>query len=250
MKTEEIQKIFETKTLTTDIYLPSSKRSVKVNQMSIEDYKLVCKVNLTTVNQFDLLVSDLVLIEKLTNGEVNINEVDEVDFTILLAHIRENNFLDPMRVAITCSNKECMNVIEHDVDLDKISSWSSDKLEEQITVGDVTIFVGPPKMMDLIYIEKKYEAQEGNIFPYVLDKMISHIKEVYYNDELIEDFNDLNIDKKLELLNTMNVDPTVLIKKISENEILENCDIFYSVKCPKCKNKNDVFIEFNNFFLI
>ena len=252
MKVEEIETLFETKTITTEIYLPSSKQTIKVNQMDVEDFKLICKINMIESDDIsDSLISDLVLIKKLTNDTIDIDTIDEVDFTILLAHIRNNNFFDDMGIIVPCSNKECTHSTEHNINLDLIENWTSENIEQKIQfTDDITLFVGPPKIMDMIYIEKKYDNNETEIFSYILDKIISYIKEVYYKDELLEDYLELNLDQKINLLQKLGIDPNALVKRISSDEILSSTDIFYEITCPKCKTKMKVFADYNNFFLI
>ena len=90
---------------------------------------------------------------------------------------------------------------------------------------------------------------------------ILYIKNIWINDELIEDWNTSVLPDKLDFYNKISPNVTINSAKdngktvydfIQQNFIEEQCEkkmLEYKVKCPKCGREYGGLFELENFFI-
>lgn len=274
------------------IYVPSLQRNLFFKPLSTADAKTLTRISFdgafdVKVEILKLALFDTLCTEDLSKVEIkdeeghvypplNSNTLTMVDYLSFLCGIRQ--LLDSdVSFTFTCQNEECKTRWDHTIKVDQVFEEEIKNFKRQ-----TAIFEKEDEQTHNIW---KFELTNFNMvdyfmFRYMINKIkekdptspevvfegkyvrpILYIKNIWLNDELIEDWNKLVIPDKLEFYNK--IAPNVTINSRKENneclfdfvqktfteEAIEKKMIEYKVKCPNCGREYGRVFDIENFFI-
>ena len=274
------------------IYIPSLKRDVYFKPLSTADAKTLTRLSFIdeldpNVQMMKLSLFDTLCTEDLSKVEVKdeeghvyppliANNLTEVDYLAFLCGIRQ--LLDVnVSYTFTCRNEECKEKWEHTLKIDQLFKDQIDNFKRKTVIfekddqktGNIWKFeLTNFNMVDWFYFRymiNKIKEKDPNS-PEVINegkfvRPILYIKNIWLNDELIEDWNSQLITDKLEFYNQISPSITfnskngkekTLFDKIQEEFVeqkIEQKMYNYRVKCPKCGREYGGVFTLENFFI-
>lgn len=264
---------------TTNIYIPSIKREVSLKPLTTADVKTLSRIGI--FNEFDLnnellklSLFDKLSIETKESCGVDSESITQIDFLSFLIGIRR--LLDnTLAFSFTC--QECEHEFTHSIDLEAefskyIFSYQRKQIMfEKIDKNDVIwkFELESYTMKDYLYyryyIERLKEIDVNN--PDLLNEAsfirpVLYIRNIWRNDEPIEDWKDQLISSKIKLLNALPSEIILDIKNTGNpdaclaNFIKENFDeekMFQEIEkmqvvCPNCEETYEGLFSFDDFF--
>ena len=264
---------------TTNIYIPSIKREISLKPLTTANVKTLSRIGI--FNEFDLnnellklSLFDKLSIETKESCGIDSESITQIDFLSFLIGIRR--LLDnTLAFSFTCPN--CENEFSHSIDLEAefskyIFSYQRKQIIfEKIDNNDVIwkFELESYTMKDYLYyryyIERLKEIDVNN--PDLLNEAafirpVLYIRNIWRNDELIEDWKDQLLSTKIKLLNALPSEIILDIKNSGNvdaclaNFIKENFDeekLFQEIEkmqvvCPNCGEKYEGLFSFDDFF--
>lgn len=208
-----------------------------------------------------------------------ITQIDYLAFLIGLRQMLDNS----LTYSLKCPNHDCQHEFEYTLNLEdefneEIFEFKPQHFKVNIADPDTTFVwtfeLENFSMYDYLhfrYMMKKIEQADGEnpdiLYETRFTKPILYIKNIYINDEMIEDWVDLSLPDKLMFYNkippkvlfnlvgsTWKKDPeqVALCDFIEENFIEEKLNLkIYNlmIRCPKCENEIRGAFNFDNFFM-
>lgn len=276
-----------------EIYIPSLGRTVLFKPLSTADAKTLTRISFD--GEFDVKVEmlklalfntlcteDLSKVEiKDDNGVVypplSSDTLTEADYLSFLCGIRK--LLDSdISFTFTCQDEECKEKWEHTIKIEQLfeeefknfkrQTVFFEKEDEQthnIWKFELTNFNMVDYFMFRYMINKIREKDPTSpevIFEGKYVRPILYIKNIWLNDEKIDDWNEAVIPDKLEFYNKISPNITLnakgssneetlfdFIKKTFVEQTIEKKIIEYKVKCPKCGREYGRVLDLENFFI-
>lgn len=274
------------------IYIPSLGRTVFFKPLTTADAKSLTrisfdgsfdvKVEMLKLSLFDALCTeDLKKIqikdeEGHTYPPLESNTLTEVDYLSFLCGVRK--LLDnDISFTFTCQNKECNNRWKHILNIEDIFKDQIENFKRQTAffekedehTGNIWKFeLTNFNMVDYFmfrYMINKI-AEKDPTSPEVLYegkfvRPILYIKNIWLNDELIEDWNNTVIPDKLEFYNQIAPNITInakgtkketlfdFIQKTFIEQKIEKKMLEYTVHCPNCGKEYRKVFDIQNFFI-
>lgn len=264
---------------TTNIYIPSIKRDVALKPLTTANVKTLSRIGI--FNEFDLnnellklSLFDKMTIETKESCGVDSESLTQIDFLSFLIGIRR--LLDnTLSFSFTCQS--CEHEFVHSIDLEaEFSKYIYGYQRRQITYEKIDssdviwkFELESYTMKDYLYyryyIERLKELDVNN--PDLLNEAsfirpVLYIRNVWRNDELIEDWKEQTLSTKIKFLNSL---PSDLLLNIKNNDSSESClsnfirDNFDEEKmfqeidkmeviCPECGEIYEGLFTFDDFF--
>ena len=274
------------------IYIPSLGKEVMFHPLTTADVKTLTRMSF--IDEFDLNVEglklglfDKLLAEDLSDTAVKdetgkelfpaisaktITQIDYLSFLIGIRSLLNND----LSYTFTCNQPNCFKQFEHVIKMNeefegliygfKRQNEIVEFLDEKtsnIYKFELTNF----QMTDYLYyryfMEKLTEADSTTpdiMFEDKYVKPILYIKNIWINDEIIEDWPALSIPDKLDFWNKL--PPNITINDVGSNntvykfihdnmfeEKLEEHINKITVTCPQCGKKYEGLYSFDNFFM-
>lgn len=273
------------------IYIPSLGRNVFFKPLSTADAKALTRISFD--GSFDIKVQMLKLslfntlcTEDLSKIEIKDEEgriyppltsdnLTVVDYLSFLCGIRQ--LLDSdISFTFTCQNEECKTRWDHTVKIDQIFKDQIQNFKRKTTffekedekTGNIWKFeLTNFNMVDYFMfryminkIKEKDPASPEVIYEGKYVRPILYIKNIWLNDDLIEDWNKQVIPDKLEFYNKISPNITINSKGTKEENLydfiqknfleqkIQKKMIEYKVKCPNCKREYGRVFDLENFF--
>lgn len=295
MKLEDAVKILENPTgqHLEQIYVPSLGRDVMFHPLTTADVKTLTRMNFLDNFDINIEILKLGLFDKLCAEDLSNSEVKDVDGNILVSGVTAQtitqidylSFLIGIRnllnnhvtFTFTCHQEGCTHGdFEYTIKLDEKFSdlvysftrqhhfWSRTDTNGNIWKFELTNFT----MYDYLYFRYFMEKlEESDIdspdvaFEEKFVKPVLYIKNIWLNDELIEDWPTLTIPDKLSFWNKIPPELTINTIGTGNNTVYDFIfDIFAEermeliinnmvVKCPTCGMKYGGAFSFDNFFM-
>lgn len=265
MNVSDVQKVLESSNgeQLIDCTVLSTGESFSFRPMTVGARKTLAKFSLNEFNKDSALafqVAKLGLLKTLcTDEKFNIDVLTEIDFTYLLAIIRQFNILDDLIATIPCS--KCHKVNSHTVDLMKIikhcEAFKFKTCEHEVKdKHNVWKFIlKDPKMYDSMELEKYIIEKTSNTeIDRELLKPFLYIDEIYFNGTKIDGNNGrLSIIEKILLLNGTNdrvyYGPKGVLRAILENYDYNKVTEMYDDITCSCGNVMEGIITSDSFFI-
>lgn len=262
------------------IYIPSLLREVMFHPLTTADVKTLTRMSF--IDEFDLNIEglklglfDKLLAEDLSDTAVKdesgneifpaisaktITQLDYLSFLIGIRSLLNNE----LTYTFTCNNDNCFKSFDHVIKMneefnDDIYNFKrQNEIVELIDTKTSNIYkfqITNFSMTDYLYyryfMEKLTEADATTpdiMFETKYVKPILYIKNIWINDDLLEDWPELTIPDKLDFwnklppnitINTIGSDQTVYayIQKNMAEEKLEEHIRKIQVTCPHCRKK-------------
>lgn len=273
------------------IYIPSLGRTVFFKPLTTADAKSLTRISfdgsfdvnveMLKLSLFDALCTeDLSKIEiKDENGVVypslESKTLTEVDYLSFLCGIRQ--LLDSdVSYSLTCQNKECKQIWKHVVKVQEIFKDQIKNFKRQTAffekedekTGNIWKFeLTNFNMVDYFYFRYMINAikEKDPNSPEVINegkyvRPILYIKNIWLNDEKIDDWNNIVLPDKLEFYNQIAPSVTINSREKEENlyefiqktfieQTIEKKMLNYTVKCPKCGREYGGVFQLENFFI-
>lgn len=269
----------ETTQNTITIYIPSIKKEISLKPLTTANVKTLSRIGI--FNEFDLnnellklSLFDKMSVETKEECGVDSETLTQIDFLSFLIGIRR--LLDnALAFSFTC--QECEENFTHSIDLEAefskyIFSYQKKQIMfEKIDNNDVIwkFELESYTMKDYLYyryyIERLKEIDVNN--PDLLNEAsfirpVLYIKNIWRNDEQIEDWKDQILSTKIKLLNAL---PSEVILDVKNTELTDAClsnfikDNFdeeklfqdiekMQVECPHCNELYEGLFSFDDFF--
>jgi hypothetical protein len=264
---------------TTNIYIPSIKREIALKPLTTANVKTLSRIGI--FNEFDLnnellklSLFDKMSIETKESCGIDSESLTQIDFLSFLIGIRR--LLDnTLAFSFTC--QECEKEFTHSIDLEAefskyIFSYQRKQIMfEKIDNNDVIwkFELESYTMKDYLYyryyIERLKEIDVNN--PDLLNegafiRPVLYIRNIWRNEELIEDWKDQLLSAKIKLLNALPSEIILDVKNSKEtdaclsNFIKDNFDeekLFQDIEkiqvvCPNCGETYEGLFSFDDFF--
>lgn len=279
------------------IYIPSLGREVVFHPLTTADAKTLTRMNF--IDDFDLNVEGLKLglFDKLCTEDLSdtavknedgsvlypaisaktITQIDYLSFLIGIRRMLDND----ITYTFTCHKNGCGNQFEHVVKLDEefndlIYDFKRqtdiieriDDLTGNIYKFELTNFTMHDYLYFRYFMQKLEEIDKESpevTFKSKFVKPILYIKNIWLNDEIIEDWPELSIPDKLSFWNKL--PPSLTINSMRKNKKTENDITVYTyvvqhfpeeklynqvndmtVTCPKCGAVYGGAFSLDNFF--
>lgn len=274
------------------IYVPSLGRTVFFKPLSTADAKALTRISFDgafdiKVEMLKLALFNTLCTEDLSKIEIKdeeghiyppleSNTLTQVDYLSFLCGIRK--LLDSdVSFTFTCQNEDCKTKWDHTVKIDEIFKDQIQNFKRTTAIfekddpqtGNIWKFeLTNFNMVDYFMfryminkIKEKDPTSPEVIFEGRYVKPILYIKNIWLNDELIEDWNNAVISDKLEFYNKIAPSITInskndkeenlynFIKKTFVEQTIEKKMNEYKVKCPKCGRQYGRIFELENFFI-
>lgn len=258
-----------------NIYVPSMEQSLPFKPMTAGQQKTISKLSIDTEDEdyVSYQASRLALIKKCCLEDIDIENITIVDFIGILASIKKNNTIDDMMLTLTCKNEInkdefCDNKFNFSIDFDYIIEqcknfeFKTIRFTKNYKDTEFGFVLKEPKIIDyLTYQYMIYNSDDEDMKELTKNTIggypILFIRELYINDEPVEDFDELDYGKKVEFINNQIYGEIIYNKEDSilttvfENFAGERLDnLFQNVTCPKCKDIKEGVVTFDNFFTI
>lgn len=275
------------------IYIPSLGRDVFFKPLSTADAKTLTRISF--LDQFDVNteVIKLALFDKLCTEIDSLSKTElvdeeghkyppltsetltEPDYLAFLCGIRQLLETD-VSFNFTCQNKECNHKWDYTIKVDQIFGdllknfkrktvmfEKEDEKTGNIWKFELTDF----NMIDYFYfrytilkIKEQDPTSPEVLFEGKYVRPILYIKNIWLNDEKIEDWEKLYLHEKLKFYNQISPNITInpkgtntdtvfeCIQKNFIEEQIEKRMYNYTIQCPECKREYKGVFEIENFF--
>ena len=261
------------------IFIPSLKTDYCFLPLTVGQKKTISKFllqNSSDSEDLDTYKALVAMISNLCQDQLDLNSINEIDKTLILAEIYRNNTLEMPKYSITCN--QCKNEYIHQLNLDsfieKLKAADLSNKEFKITKSDVEfkfIFAIPSIISVVNYQEyiknKKEEILKNqlileeeklkilanyNEYSYKNEYPVLFVKEVYLNEEKVEGYSELSLEKKFEFFDDFEKDLIFGNDGLYINLISDYSDIVkslhYVFECPNCKLQISEILSFESFF--
>ena len=267
---------------TTNIYIPSIKRDVAFKPISTADVKTLSRIGI--FSEFDLnnelmklALFDKMIIESKESCGVDSASILPIDFLSFLIGIRKL-LSNELSFSFTC--KSCQKKFDNTLDLEnqfenyilnfQRKHLTFEKIDNQNNVWKFVLesFTMKEYLYFRYYIDRVSDIDTNN--PDVINEAayarpVLYIKEIYKNDEIVDDWNDHVISDKIQMFNLLpseltidtNINGIYNPNKCLSNFIAENFDeekLFkdianMKVTCPHCQEQYEGVFKFDDFFM-
>jgi len=257
-------------------YVPSLDRELSFRSATAGEIKTVAKSKMPDSYIPDDELARLELIEKLLirgkdDEDLDIVTLTNIDITSILASIRINNPISKAEFNIQCTEKECKHDFKLILDFEYIvKNCKKYKLFEdviEIKANDGTKFKfvleEPSMLLEINYniyakaiMELKTLQEEDKYSILMSSLFVKYTKELYINDELVEDFLETPFIDKIKLVDDFpseivyGENGIVMTSTNKLNSISENNKVFQTVACPVCKHEIVGGLNLNSFFIV
>ena len=275
------------------IYIPSAGREICFTPLTTADVKTLTRMNF--LENFDLSIEGLKLglFDKLCaedlSDTVQLNEnneiihpmlssktITQIDYLAFLIGIRQLLRNDVV-FTFTCNTETCKQQFEHTLHLDQefeenINNFSRkrvffEKVDERtsnIWKFELTNYTMENYLYFRYFITRlsEVDAESPEVsYETKYVKPILYIKNIWLNDELIEDWPSLSLPEKLSFYNKIPPDITIntigtkndtifnFIRLTFDEELLEEKINNMTVTCPHCQTVYGGVFSFDNFFM-
>lgn len=273
-----------------EIYIPSLGRDVLFKPLTTADAKSLTRTSFDgsfniNIQMLKLSLFDVLCTEDLSKVQIkddkdnvyptlNSKTLTEPDYIAFLCGIRQ--ILDnDVSYNLNCQNPECKHKWKHTVQVDEIFKDQLRKFKRQTLffekedsrTGNIWKFeLTDFNMVDWFFFRYMINTikEKDPTSPEVINegkfvRPILYIKNIWLNDEPIDNWSEITLPDKLEFYN--NIAPSITInekddtdtlyKFIQKNfieEIMEKKMLEYTVKCPGCGREYGGVFQLENFF--
>jgi hypothetical protein len=257
---------------TYDVYVPSLVKTLNKFAMDDED------------NFYKALSA---LIKDLSNNQVELNQINEIDRVLILSAIKKNNTTSPELIEVTCP--ECKEKYEHPLSIDNYDDDENlqkkiEKVELEYELPDKTamsLVLGLPTVEEQIafkmFIAKKKKARliaERNKFSkgmsaedkelalrkaqaseeifYAKNSLFLFLRDLTIDDNNISGITSARINDRITLFDQLPGDlKGEIIEKVSKGyqKTLEHF-MEYKVTCVHCEHEHVEEVSISHFFTI
>ena len=265
---------------TTNVYIPSIKREVPMKPLTTANVKTLTRISI--FDEFDLNneLLKLSLFDKLTleskdSCGIDADTLTQIDFLSVLIGLRK--LLDnTVSFSFTCP--KCNHEFNHTIDLEEkfldfIYDFQRKKLIYEKTdlngikwKFELESYTMKDYLYYRYYIEKIKELDKKDLNVFYESNFIRfllYIRNIWKNDEKIEDWKDQTLLTKIKFLNSLpsnlilntnnKINNDCLTKFIKENfdeERLFEEILKIQVKCPECGETYDGLFNLDDFFYV
>ena len=276
-----------------NIYIPSVGREVMFKPLTTADVKTLTRMNFLAT--FDLNIEGLKLglfdklcaedlsdtAEKDETGEIihpaiSAKTITQIDYLAFLIGIRKM-LHNEITYTFTCSQQHCHQKFDYTLNLetnfnDIITEFKRqhiffeviDERTSNIWKFELSNFTMSEYLYFRYFIERLRSADSKSPdveFNSKFVKPILYIKNIWINNELVEDWPALALPEKLSFFNQ--IPPDITINTLNENSVtlyttirntfieekLSDKIINLSVTCPKCQQTYGGVFDFDSFFM-
>jgi hypothetical protein len=276
-----------------NIYIPSVGREVMFKPLTTADVKTLTRMNFLAT--FDLNIEGLKLglfdklcaedlsdtVEKDENGEIihpaiSAKTITQIDYLAFLIGIRKM-LHNEITYTFTCSQQYCHQKFDYTLNLETnfneiITEFKRqhmffeviDERTSNIWKFELSNFTMSEYLYFRYFIERLRSADSKSPdveFNSKFVKPILYIKNIWINNELVEDWPTLALPEKLSFFNQ--IPPDITINTLNENSVtlyttirntfieekLSDKIINLSVTCPKCQQTYGGVFDFDSFFM-
>lgn len=231
---------------TYEIELPVSKKKIKFRPFLVKEQKnLLMAMESSDSVTVQQAISDILNNCTLTDN-INIDKLPIVDIEYYFLQLRSKSVGEVVESKYRCNNvvedKECGNIMEHNLDLTSIKVQQDESVSSEIQLTDkLTIKMKYPQfgiVKDSLMLEDINE---------VTFNMISQSIEYIYDGEQFYYDHEAQPGEMLEFVEGMNQDQFAKVEKFFNNLPKLKKDI--DLTCSKCGFKHKIAVEgLENFF--
>ena len=271
MKIEQVMSLLE-KSVPDYLYkviVPSTGKEYTLKPMTVGMRKSISKFALMDSREsaMNFQFAKLGLIRVLSDGTITEKMVTEVDFVYLLCKIRQHNISERLMVTATCPH--CKKSFDYSIDFDaiekKLRSYVFTQESVDASVSDalkIKLVLHDPRMSDILDMRYALEqdsekTEEEKDALYNLMHQYLYVKEIYVNDELLEDFSDKSIIDRTMFLEDLpgksvykessGLFNTVIEKFKANNRTLSPLQM---IKCAHCDADIEGGLDTDDFFIL
>ena len=246
-----------------EITIPSLKSVYHFKPITIGMRKTLSKFAISSEeNNTDFQIAKLGLIKSLCVENINENNITEIDFICILASLRAANIMDNLNIKIHCNS--CETEFNHGLNfntiIDNCISYQDTKQDFIFKIEDsqYKFILSEPSVIDEITLDKYIDQLEIDNKEVVrsLNKAYLYIKSIYKDDELVDDYMDMNILERIQFLDNSFDDEVFFGENGLLNTIQTNfdrkriIDLYGDIICPGCNKNLGGVINSDNFFTI
>jgi hypothetical protein len=250
-------------------YIPTLEKEFSFKQMMVGQLKSFSKLSISEDDMLEYGISQLGVLRETCTEELNTQKLADIDFLSLLISFRINNITEPITLQMKC---KCGSEFKYIVPLTKIEeqlkkiSIADKVFEKEVNNIKYKFVVNHPLYINAILYEQLINdiKEDEEISDLVTEKEklilfpIPYIKEIYINDELIDDYSEMSFEQKVEsnffnkLPGKLFEDKNNLITFIMENINKAKFDaLSQKVACPKCKDiTEEGVVDYQSFFIL
>jgi hypothetical protein len=243
-----------------NVYIPSHKKEYSFKQMTVAQHKTMAKMAIEDSDGFAKFL--LALIMDLYQGEeeINFNNITEIDKNYILYAIKVNNSNAPLTLSLKCGN--CGEKFEHSPKVEDVLNRDVN-IENTFLEGKhnghyVKIEIGLPSVQEnLIYgefcknidkdLKTEDEKRKRAYFIASYEMFLMCIKRVFINEDEISGFDQLSIEKKLKLIDSLSIE-CLDVKDIQDYLKSQYDKISYKINCTHCEHEFEDMMQADNFF--
>jgi hypothetical protein len=241
-----------------DVIIPSLNVKVPFAPMMVGHHKSVAKMAIDDEDNFDKFLCALIL--DLSNENVNLSDIIEIDKTAILYQIKQHNSTEPLKVSLSCPVSGCdtnftvqptdADFIKPEVELQYTNTMNIDGVDYELTIG-------MPTVMDNIFyydfcterakdLDEEEKTKLG-MFIATYEMYLMCIRAISINGDSITDYLDTGIEDRIAFLDEL---PEGLIIVDDINKFMDDKkkEYSYNVECPKCEHKFADILSTESFF--
>lgn len=267
MKVSDVKKLIDDsngKNL-INIYIPSIKKEYSFKPITIGMRKTLSKYSITSEeNPTEFQIAKLGLIKSLCVEDINENYITEIDFICILASLRAANIMEGLNINLHCNtcNTEFQHIINFEKIIENCNKYSFKNEEFIFKIEDSTykFILSEPSIIDILTLDKtldeKIENKKDRDIVRALNTPHLFIKRIYKDNELIDDYLDMNILDRINFIDNSFDDEILfgekgLIILVQEKfKVREIIELYDKVICPGCKTDLGGVVNSDSFFTI
>ena len=238
-----------------DVLIPSTGQKISFEPLTVGQHKSVAKMAIDDEDKFDTVLSALIV--TLSNGQIKLNEITEIDKIAILYQIKQNNSPEPLKINLNCIDCESkfsvqppIDAVVKQIDLGFSTSKKVNNMEFDI------VFKMPSVMDNLQYSQYCNERSENmnddekskfGFFIASYEMFLLFVDKISINKKEITDFKENPISERIEFIDKL-PDGVINVEELAAfvNDKYEECG--YKAKCPKCNYEFENLFSPENFF--
>jgi hypothetical protein len=247
-------------------YIPSLKREVGFRPITVSELKSLAKMS---VDDSEFAVALNAVIQLLCLEELDFTKLTEIDKAHILINIKRANHLGDDAYKINCGF--CQAGFVYQLDIDTLLGQLQDapepkEIEKQdgsnkfkfiINVPSIDVASKNTKFLNILtesMTKENYTQEEQEaVRVYMLKcSTLLFIREIYINDEQIEDMDEMTFEQRTELLDLLPASILNDLMKIIIEEPKYNLmqHLTVDIICPQCQKKFPLLVNLIDFFRI
>lgn len=226
-----------------DLNLPSTGEAIKYRPFLVKEEKILLMA-LEGKDPIETARAIKTLVENCCESPVDVDKFSPADLEYFFLNLRAKSISETINLEFVCQGKDqsCGEKIPFEIELDKVEVVNDENHSTKIQLTkNVGVIMKYPSLEDISKSQLSEDPIKGN-----MDLLMSSIDKIY-DDESVHKVKDISPEDLTEWVEHLSPDNFIKIRDF----LTTMPKVVYkkTLKCKKCKHKNEIEIEgAQNFF--